>query len=367
MSRPVVFLGPTLPRAEAEALLPGALVLPPARQGDVFRAVRAHRPGAVGLVDGAFLDVPAVWHRELLWALDRGVRVYGAASMGALRAAELHPFGMTGVGRVFAAYRDGAFPGWDDAFEDDDEVAVIHAPPEAGGAALSDAMVDVRWTLLRAERAGVVGRAARDALAHAMKARHFPDRTLAALRAQADPAPAEWIGAHHVSLKAQDAREMLRAVASDAADAAAGADAGAPPPFRMERALVWERFVAGSEEVDAEEEAVLASLARDPAAWDAVAREALGRIAALGSVPEAAGDGFAAALGRFRRARGLLSRAELDGWMTRNGVPAAELERLVREQARLDATAAETPGLRRAMLDVLRLGGRYEASARGAP
>src|SRR3954453_22610245 len=115
----VVFLGPTLPRAQAASLLPGGRVLPPARQGDVFRAVRAHRPRCIGLVDGAFLDVPAVWHREILWAMERGVRVMGGASMGALRAAELHAFGMQGVGQVFAAYRDGALPGWDPPFEDD--------------------------------------------------------------------------------------------------------------------------------------------------------------------------------------------------------------------------------------------------------
>ena len=127
----------------------------------------------------------------------------------------------------------------------------------------------------------------------------------------------------------------LRAVAADAGDARADA----PPPFRMERALVWERFAAGSDEPDAGEAAVLERLARDGAAWEAVAREALGRIAALEAVPEGAGDGFAAALGRFRRARGLLLRAELDAWMARNGVSAAELERLVREQARLDAAA----------------------------
>lgn len=346
----VVFLGPTLPRAEAEALLPGVLVLPPARQGSVFRAVRAHRPSAIGLVDGAFLDVPAVWHRELLWALEQGIPVHGAASMGALRAAELHRFGMRGAGAVFAAYRDGALPGWDEPFEDDDEVAVIHAPAEAGGGALSDAMVDLRWTLARAEAAGAVERAARDGLARAMKALHFPARSVAALRAAADPALSAWIGTHHASLKAEDARAMLRAMA-----AGAGTEA---PPFRMERALVWERFVAGHDEVDAREAAALGLLARDAAAWDAAARAALGRMAALRDAPE--GDGAAAELGPFRQARGLAMRADVDAWLAGNGLAAPELERLLGEEGRLRA-AARAPGLRRAMLDVLRLEGQYAA------
>ena len=64
----VVFLGPTLARQDAATVL-DATFLPPARQGDVFRALLAYHPRAIGLVDGVFLDVPAVWHREILWAL----------------------------------------------------------------------------------------------------------------------------------------------------------------------------------------------------------------------------------------------------------------------------------------------------------
>jgi len=50
---------------------------------------------------------PTVWHKEILWAMAQGIHVYGGASIGALRAAELHRLGMTGVGRVFADDRDG--------------------------------------------------------------------------------------------------------------------------------------------------------------------------------------------------------------------------------------------------------------------
>ena len=38
----VVFLGPTLPDDEARALLPDAIDLPPAGQGDVLDVVRRH-------------------------------------------------------------------------------------------------------------------------------------------------------------------------------------------------------------------------------------------------------------------------------------------------------------------------------------
>ena len=122
-ARGYVFTGPSL-AAEAVARHAGLICLPPARQGDILRVAR-QQPVVIGLIDGVFDGSTAPWHKEILWALQQGIHVFGAASMGALRAAELHPFGMRGVGRIFEAYRDGLL-------EDDDEVAVLHGPAEMG-------------------------------------------------------------------------------------------------------------------------------------------------------------------------------------------------------------------------------------------
>lgn len=81
-----------------------ATYLPPVSQGDIAGLLR-RRPRVIGIIDGYFERVPAVWHKEILLALSAGVHVVGGASMGALRAAELHSFGMVGVGEVFAWYR----------------------------------------------------------------------------------------------------------------------------------------------------------------------------------------------------------------------------------------------------------------------
>lgn len=245
MSAIVVFAGPTLAAAEIAAILP-CRCLPPARQGDIWRAMRRFHPSVMGLIDGAFLDVAAVWHREILWALSQGVHVFGAASMGALRAAELHPFGMRGVGQVFEAYRDGVWPGFPEPFEDDDEVAVVHAPAEAGGGPLSDAMVDLRATLRRAVSEGVIDEATCRGLAASMKRRHFPDRSLAELAAAGPAGLRTWLRQGAVPQKRLDALAMLREMA---------AFTGASPPpfrpgFRFERALVWERFVAHEERAE---------------------------------------------------------------------------------------------------------------------
>jgi hypothetical protein len=234
----IVFGGPTL--AGAAVKVAPFRLLPPARQGDLFRAMEMWRPAAVGLIDGVFLDVPSIWHREILWAMAQGVHVYGAASMGALRAAELAPFGMHGVGMVFEAYRDGLWPGFPGAFEDDDEVAVTHAPEAAGSAALSDAMVDLRATLLAAQAAGVIDRAACLRLAAALKRRHFAQRSLSVLGRFGGAALRAWLPHGAVAQKRADALALL---ARMRADRPLWAEPHRPN-FRFERALVWERFAA---------------------------------------------------------------------------------------------------------------------------
>src|SRR3954453_16869600 len=126
-----IFTGPTLSADEGRAEL-DAVYLPPVSQGDLYR-VALRSPQAIGIVDGYFERVPAVWQKEILWAMAQGVHIYGGAGEGALRAAELAPFGMEGVGEIFAAFRDGTLT-------DDDEVAVAHGPAESGYRAVSEAM-----------------------------------------------------------------------------------------------------------------------------------------------------------------------------------------------------------------------------------
>jgi hypothetical protein len=141
MAEPIaVFLGPSLPVEQARATL-DARYYPPARMGDIYRILDDVR--AIVLIDGVFHSVPSVWQREILDAMAEGMPVYGASSMGALRAAELHTYGMVGVGTVFGWYRDGII-------DADDEVALLHGPEETGYVALSEPLVNIRATLDRA-------------------------------------------------------------------------------------------------------------------------------------------------------------------------------------------------------------------------
>lgn len=167
--KPTIFLGPTLKRAKAENLC-DAEYRPPAAMGDITRAV-FEKTDAIILIDGVFEDQPSVWHKEILWALSKGIVVIGASSMGALRAAELSEYGMTGYGEVFNAFSSGRL-------NDDDEVAVVHGPAELGWQPLSDAMVDIRDFVARAVSCCVLNEEEAALIVSHAKAQHFKTRSL---------------------------------------------------------------------------------------------------------------------------------------------------------------------------------------------
>ena len=260
-----VFLGPSLPRDAALAAC-GAVFLPPVQQGDVYRIASLREPETIAIVDGYFCQVPAVWHKEILWAMERGIHMFGAASMGALRAAELDAFGMQGRGRIFEAYARGRLePYRDVAFEDDDEVAVVHGPPEMGYAPLSEAMVNIRVTLAAAAQAGVVSEATRDVLVRLAKNRFYPDRTyrnlLDAARMESLPvneveALAAWLPDNRIDQKRADALELLRELAAWRDDA--------PAPLKVsytfEHTSQWEMACRAGDPAPSPDAAVLDEL-----------------------------------------------------------------------------------------------------------
>ncbi len=183
-----VFVGPTLSRSEPQLSAPGIRLWPPARHGDLFHATI--RDGdTVVLIDGVYHQAPALRHKEILAAMGRGVHVIGAASIGALRAAELAPYGMLGVGTVYSAYRGGDITA-------DDEVAVGQAP-DGQWEALTWPLVNLRSVLRIAQEAGILDRARAHVLLEALRAVYYPQRTAAAVggvcRWQGESSFARWL------------------------------------------------------------------------------------------------------------------------------------------------------------------------------
>lgn len=135
-------VGPSWPEARSEGRI---VVRPPAAGGDLAR-LRGALPAAVAIVDGYFETTASVWHKEIIDLLGLGVPIFGAASMGALRAAELHIFGMRGLGAIYEAYRDGRV-------NRDDAVMVVQMPNELGNRPLSLSLVDAEAAIGNADMA----------------------------------------------------------------------------------------------------------------------------------------------------------------------------------------------------------------------
>lgn len=143
MRRALIFVGPSLrfPHDGVWALPALLDIAPPALRGDLLAAAdRGYE--SIGLVDGELLQRSTVTPNEVREVARRGVRLWGAASVGALRAVECGE-SMTGIGEIFAAYRAGVLTG-------DDEVAMTYEPVTY--AAVAHPLVNVRAAL----RLGVV-------------------------------------------------------------------------------------------------------------------------------------------------------------------------------------------------------------------
>ncbi len=196
----IVFAGPSLYGAQYD---PGdVLVRGPAQMGDIERAVAAGAT-AVGLIDGHYQQVGAVWHKEILHALASGIAVFGAASMGALRAAECEVFGMVPVGEIATRYCTGEL--FDDA-----DVALTNGPAELGFPPLTEPMVDVRSTLAHLTASGLISADAAGLVAATAGDIFFADRTVEAIfeRLKAPDLLAIYV-ANRVSQKTRDALDLV--------------------------------------------------------------------------------------------------------------------------------------------------------------
>jgi hypothetical protein len=207
----VIFAGPTLHGYDLTSV-GGIEFRPPARQGDVVQAV-CEGATVIGLIDGVFEHVPAIWHKEILFGLEKGVAIAGAASMGALRAAECAAFGMLGFGRIYEDMASGLI-------DDDADVAQLHAPEELSYLPLSEPMANVRATASHCLTSGLISQGEHDRLLESARAIFFKERTFKRVVSEAANIDAgrrqeivRLLRNNHVNQKLIDAKLLIARVA----------------------------------------------------------------------------------------------------------------------------------------------------------
>ena len=369
----VVFLGPSLPLSEARAVLPNGIFLPPVGEGDLVSALARYRPNVIGIVDGVFYQRPPVWHKEILWALERGVAVFGAASMGALRASECNAFGMTGIGEIYRRYAEGELL-------DDDEVAVSHDGEAHAWRLHSEPLVNIRATLESAVADGRLTQRGADTVVAATKTLWFPQRTrervLAAAReAGLSPdevaAVAAALADHYVDLKRLDALALLAAVG----DAEASPPPSASPKPETTRSASF--YISRERDRTVERDGVslrLEEIARHVAlnhprfpelrdrALDRLLAGELSHVLGVRPSPEEVDAEQRRQLDRL----GVADSARLEAWLDANDIEDDQFEELVAREAAI-RRLREWMRIRRSrrllvqpLLDELRLSGEYE-------
>ena len=139
MKKKWIFVGPTLVDSKVsltQLKKKGYIVLPPIKRGDLPSIVTNNSNGRIVIVDGVFQDFPSVGHKEILYALQNDWDVWGLASMGAIRAAEMDTLGMKGFGEVYKLFKEKKL--------DDDEVALLFAPEELNYKPMTEPLIHFR-------------------------------------------------------------------------------------------------------------------------------------------------------------------------------------------------------------------------------
>ncbi len=359
----VIYAGPTLDHNEIAQYL-DCVCLPPVSHGDIFK-ILPDKPDAIGIIDGYFEGAPSIWHKEILYALDQGIHVYGSSSMGALRAAELYQFGMVGVGQIFEWYRDGVV-------EDDDEVAVLHGPSEVGFAVVSEPMVNIRATLELAHKNKVINETQMDGLVAYAKKTFYKKRSWknlleVSLELFTDELLTknlrQWLDQNRIDLKRLDAINMLKTMQH-------GRESYSTKPatnYHFEWTNVWDtafnQHYPSTESLSAvndDDHKVLDQLRLEPVLFQRYRDKALLSWICDHAVSTPASDeGLKAALKQFRADNQLSSRSQILDYIAQVNLDEAQLTELLQGVSRINHIHEVAGDLSSGMVDQLKLDGSY--------
>lgn len=174
MVKVIIYTGLSLPFDEAREILDSCddvevIYKRPIKRGDLGLALKEN-PDIIAIIDGVFHQSSAVGHKEILEVINQGVKVFGASSMGALRASELDSLGMIGIGYCYEQYASGEV-------ESDDDVAVMLDSETLEP--LSIPLISMRHTFTKAVEEGILSEEQKDELLSIAKSEYYPNRNYA--------------------------------------------------------------------------------------------------------------------------------------------------------------------------------------------
>ncbi|MEE0935926.1 MAG: TfuA-related McrA-glycine thioamidation protein [Methanobrevibacter sp.] len=181
MVKIIIYTGLSLPFDEAKEILDSSegvevIYKRPIKRGDLSLALREN-PDIIAIIDGVFHQSSAVGHKEILNVIKNGVKVYGASSMGALRASELDTLGMTGTGYVYNQYASGEV-------DSDDDVAVMLDSETLE--ALSEPLINMKYVFTNALAENIITEEEKEELLAIAKQTYYPKRNYAQTLTQSD-------------------------------------------------------------------------------------------------------------------------------------------------------------------------------------
>ncbi len=368
------YLGPSLSHDEAIRLAPEVQPLPPIRQGDLATLLEFGAPRAVLIVDGEFGQTLSVWHKEILRAIESGVRMLGASSMGALRAAEMHRYGMEGIGAVFEYYRDG----W---LTSDADVALLFGDASMDHRPFTWPLVNVRATIAALVAAGELDGPTATLLETTAGRVHFTERThlalaeaLAAGGMDRDRARelAELVRDRHVDQKRLDAIEALERLRTIDEHPPPRAERSPHAASHLYESMRWSDVRITRRNGSLYRYQLVDDLALHHPGFTGFLERAADRHLAVLLAEENGYEPTAEEVGRTRRT--MLERLALDeetlpAWLSTNDLDTAGFADLVRQQAivahmrqfAVDSRLAERT--RRLVIQQLQIEGEYAKAA----
>lgn len=218
MVKIIVYAGLSIPFDEAREILDSGENLEviykrPIQRGDLGHALKEH-PDIIAIIDGVFHQNSAVGHKEILNVMKSGIKVYGASSMGALRASELYTLGMTGVGYVYTQYATGEV-------DSDDDVAVMLDSESLE--ALSVPLINMKYVFTNAVSENIISEEEKEDLLKIAKKTYYPQRNYAKTLGESDldnEKKSELIDFIRTSpdIKKEDAKELLNLLKNEIAN-----------------------------------------------------------------------------------------------------------------------------------------------------